>query len=127
MYCSCFQKMLLARASRWADRFSPPRTSTPPGPSKDQAGYHPLPLQLAPSSPKMGVARHRPEIVSRLVDDTNKGAALCVVPTVSASKVCILVVRDVLDFMLYRILIIPSSLLTRLPLSVTWAVSLGTL
>ena len=119
--------MLLARASRWADRFSPPRTSTPPGPSNDQAGYHPLPLQLAPSSPKMGVARHRPVIVSRLADDSSKGAAESVAPTVSTSKVCILVVRDVLDLMLYRILIIPSSLLTRLPLSVTWAVSLGTL
>ena len=93
MYYSCFQKMLLARASRWADRFSPPRTSTPPGPStSDQAGYHPLPLQLAPSSPKMGVARSRPLVVSRLVDDTFKGAAVSVAPSDPSSKVSVFVV-----------------------------------
>ena len=85
--------MLLARASRWADRFSPPRTSTPPGPStNDQAGYHPLPLQLAPSSPKMGVARPRPVIVTRMADDSSKGAAVSVAPPALPSKVCVLVV-----------------------------------
>ena len=87
-----FQKMLLARASRWADKFSPPRDSTPPGPStSDQAGFHPLPLKLAPSSPKLGVARSRPVIVTRLMDDTTKGAAVSVAPPGPSTQVCVFV------------------------------------
>ena len=61
-------------------------------------------------------------VVTRLVDDHFKGAAGSVAPSDPSPKVLLLLLLNLIDLMLSRILIIPSSPWMRLP-GVTWAVN----